>query len=1136
VSTRAPSSLKHRLFAAIAFACALAPLSAHAADNVTVQLQGGFARMLFSTEPFSKGTATINGNVVTIAFDRAISVDPARLQAQAPALISNARIDPDHKTLRLVLSQAAKLHVSTSGKQYAVDLAPTTFAGTPPDLPPPPKPPGPVDPSTLSALKVRAGLYQNFSRVVFDWPQNVNYTLSRTKDTLTVHFAGLGKPDFAPLTRIAPPWVKAGDWHIEGRGIAVTLAVDPGSRTHDFRDGTHVVIDVASPTADADTYTPPADNGKKSKPVALAALPTTDVDAAKAGKHDDPITPAAAAPNAHAPAPNAHAPAAQAQTQQPPKPLTQAQVIADTAAKLNGKPAAPEPAKPDPKAAPPAAPVPTDVTAQRTKDGATITFAKSPTAAVFMRGLTAWIVVDGAPKIDGNALKLSLGNLPDAVDNSTVNGASVLRIALKTPMNVTVHGIGTGIEVQIAPDAQIRAPAMEFTRGTDPTHQSLTTTVPGATHTIYVNDPDVGDTLMVVPGTPERAVLQPRDNLEFSVLQSASGLAVDSYVDDLSVTTSDSRVVITRRDGLSLTPQNSPLAGGPAMLLASDRMRGPTFLDLGGWARGDDKDFLEQQRSLMRQVAVLGADEANGARLQLARFFLAHRLAAETLGLIRTIQKQDPTLAQDPQLLTMRAAANYMMGRYKDAHNDLSADLFAGDRNAAFWRALTETGLKNWNDARDAFTLAGTIVDQYPAYWQTRYRLAQADVLLSTGHVESADATMQHLPHHVPDDLLLDSELIRARLYAQEGRTRDAALLFAAVEKGSNPYDSAQAVYYRTDSELADGEITREQAIDRLERLRFRWRGDALELATLRKLAQFYFGKQDWRDGLRILRVATQYFPDDDAGREAQDDMRNAFEDLFINGKADKLPPIQSLALFYDFIDLTPIGPAGDDMIRRMSDRLVAVDLLGPAEDLLKYQIDKRLDGMARSQVATRLATVYLMDKKAEDALSILAATRISGLPDDVNHQRMLLEARALAGLKRWDQAIDMIADDPTSDAAELRAEIYWQSGNWAVAGQSAEQQLGSRFSDAAPLTGLERNTVMRAAVAYSLASDQTSLDRLRTNFLPKMKTTPDASAFNVVTQKIDTQGMAFKDAAAQIASVDTLKSFLSDFKKAGGT
>ena len=278
--------------------------------------------------------------------------------------------------------------------------------------------------------------------------------------------------------------------------------------------------------------------------------------------------------------------------------------------------------------------------------------------------------------------------------------------------------------------------------------------------------------------------------------------------------------------------------------------------------------------------------------------------------------------------------------------------------------------------------------------------------------------------------------------------------------------------------------------------------------------------------------MAAASFPNDELARKAQDDMRGAFEALFIKGKADKIPPVEALAIFYDFIDLTPIGPDGDDMIRRMSDRLVAVDLLAPAADLLNYQITKRLDGVAQAQVATRLAMIYLMDQKPQDALDTIRSTAISTLPDDINHQRLLLEARAFAALKQWNNAIDLIAVDDASDTAHLRADIYWESGNWAVAGQKSEELLGARYSDAAPLNAGEREQVMRAAVAYSLANDETSVERLRANFGPKMKSSPDASAFAVVAQNIDAHGVLFRNQAAQIASIDTLQTFMKDFRK----
>ena len=191
-----------------------------------------------------------------------------------------------------------------------------------------------------------------------------------------------------------------------------------------------------------------------------------------------------------------------------------------------------------------------------------------------------------------------------------------------------------------------------------------------------------------------------------------------------------------------------------------------------------------------------------------------------------------------------------------------------------------------------------------------------------------------------------------------------------------------------------------------------------------------------------------------------------------------------------------------------------------------------RLDGIAKAQVATRLASVYLMDHKADKAVGVIRDSQITGLPDEEMHQRMLLEARAFAALKQWDNALDLIAADQAEDTKRLRADVYWESGNWAVAGQKAEEMLDTHWSDAAPLTDTERAELLRAAVAYSLANDQVSLGRVRAHFMPKMKGTRDANLFAVLSADIDQHGLAFRDAAARIASVDTLQAFMKDFSK----
>jgi hypothetical protein len=172
------------------------------------------------------------------------------------------------------------------------------------------------------------------------------------------------------------------------------------------------------------------------------------------------------------------------------------------------------------------------------------------------------------------------------------------------------------------------------------------------------------------------------------------------------------------------------------------------------------------------------------------------------------------------------------------------------------------------------------------------------------------------------------------------------------------------------------------------------------------------------------------------------------------------------------------------------------------------------------------------MDHKVDKAVGKIRDSQISGLADEEMRERMLLEARAFAALKQWDNALDLIAVDQSDDTKRLRADVYWESGNWALAGQKSEEILGNRWSDGSPLTDIERSQLLRTAVAYSLANDEASLARVRDRFAAKMKGTPDANLFQVLSADIDQHGLAFRDAAARIASLDTLEAFMKDFSK----
>jgi hypothetical protein len=909
----------------------------------------------------------------------------------------------------------------------------------------------------------------------------------------------------------------------------VELATDSDSGFHDFKDGTKIVLDILAPKTDAAAYLPPGD----AKPGVTKMLPVTAAQAQAVAATAEAVAGRKAAP----PVAKIDAKTADTKPAKPAEAKPADTKIADNKApSADAKPATPKdttagapPAAPQP----PAAPAVQETDSRVTRDGVVLNFKHAGVSgsAVFIRGLTAWIVLENAPVFDTTQLKNALSGFAAGIEASSSPGLSILRIALKQPEAIAAQGIDGDLKVVIAPDARISTIAIGFARNQDdPARASFTTLLPGADKVFSLSDPVVGDVLTVLPATAGRAMLNARNFAEFTALKTASGLVLMPLADDLSVSVAAARVAINRPGGLSITPPQLPAAQTPAALAHNGD--GPAYLDFAAWAPLTGGSFLATERKLSQAVAHLPPAKANHARLMLARFYLANHFAAEALGLLNAIQAADPGLAGDTQIAVMRGAADYMSGRYRDAHNDLAATALDSDRHVAFWRGLTEAALENWPAAHADLELALPVLNRYPADWQARAHLADAEAALGMGRLELADAALLHLPKSLSASDQAEEKLAKARIIAMENRYRAAEPLFAAVENSGNEPLAAQAIFYQANAALNAGAITPQQGIDILERLRFRWRGDGLEMKTLRKLASLYFQRNQWQEGLTTLKVATKNFEGNDAARSAQDDMRAAFVNLYLKGGADKLPPVESLALFYDNIDLTPIGPDGDEMIRRMADRLVAVDLLGPATQLLSYQVDKRLDGVAKASVATKLAGLYLLDHKPQAALDTLHGTQISGLPDDVGHQRLLIEARAFAGLRQWDNALDLLDVDQAADTRALRADIYWQSGNWAVAGQKLEELLEARWSDAPPLTQTERSEVLRAAVAYSLADDETSLDRLRGHFGPKMAGTADANAFAVLAQNIDMHGASFRDAAAKIASVDLLTSFMKDFSK----
>ncbi len=327
-------------------------------------------------------------------------------------------------------------------------------------------------------------------------------------------------------------------------------------------------------------------------------------------------------------------------------------------------------------------------------------------------------------------------------------------------------------------------------------------------------------------------------------------------------------------------------------------------------------------------------------------------------------------------------------------------------------------------------------------------------------------------------------------------------------------------------------DIKPDEALARLETVSVIWRGGSLEIEALAELGRLYADNQRWRDAFMMARRANEVFPNEPLTRRMHDETAQRFADLFGGDKAGSLSRIDALALFYDFKEFLPIGRRGDEITRLLADRLVELDLLDQASEILNYQLEKRLTGAARSTVATRLAMVQLMNGKPSEAIQTLNRTRLVELASDVQRARLLLEAKALSDLSRTDQALEMLEGEKGAEIDRLRADIYWTGRRWRDAGEAHERLLGESWRGDTPLSDGERAEVMRTAISYVMSDEALSLDRLRSKFAGKMAQSSDARTFAFITGSSRATAADIRDMARRAAGADTFSDFMRSYRE----
>jgi tetratricopeptide (TPR) repeat protein len=757
-------------------------------------------------------------------------------------------------------------------------------------------------------------------------------------------------------------------------------------------------------------------------------------------------------------------------------------------------------------------------------------------AAVFRRGEAVWVVFDTPARLD-------ISKLPAATARYTkiqvFKGAdySALRIVTPTGQPYAAEGQGGQWSVSLGAGLDATPDAIRVARDESVSPATLTAVLAGVTHAVWVNDPAVGDRLLVAPAlAPSTGLPSRREYVEMALLPSAQGLAAETYASDLMVSVDGDLLRIGRPKGLVLSPLS---ASSPPLEVAAGApqpMAMPALIDLENWPKTGSGGFLARYNAL--QGAIPAASEGEdkngdiGARMALARFLVGSGMSYEAIGVLNAAARKHQTLLGDAEFRGLRGVARVMANRFAEADADFSSPVLADDPSSAQWRGYISAQTGDWADARQKFAGGGRALDLFPALWRARFQHAQAEAALGTGDLVGAagliDAALKQPKIPVEDQL--DIRLTQARMFEAKGEKSRALRMFQAIAKAPIDRIAAPALLHATQLRLAKGQIDAAAAADQLNQLRFRWRGDGVELETIRGLGKLYVDQGRYREALEVLRSAGNQ-SDRPEAIALRNDLNSAFRALFLDGLADGMQPIQAVGLFYDFQELTPLGADGDQMVRNLVRRLVDVDLLDDAAKLLKYQVDNRLDGVPKAQVATDLAWIYLMNKQPENALQAINDTRTTILPAALNAERRMATARAYMGLGRFDAALDLVESDNSKDSQEIRADIAWKQRTWPQAGALYEKALGDRWKGQGALSPGDEARLLRSSVAYSLADDDVSLGRLRQRYSGFVEGANNPDGLRVALSGMNVESLSSADFGRVTADNEAFSGWVSKMK-----
>ncbi|KRA45575.1 hypothetical protein [Devosia sp. Root635] len=1072
---------------AVAALGSVAPASAQEQGQLFATQEDGYGRLILSfpgRDDLPDYTMRIENGVLSLEFDEKVSVILPDVGTTMGQYLSVARVDPDGMGLRLGLRSAFTFNRIEAGEKLFIDLLPTTWQGMPPALPQ-----EIIDElaerARLAAIRaererkaadvvaldprasVRVGRNPTFMRIQFDWTVPTTAEYVQEGEVSHIAFEWPVGIDLRDLAVDLPPEIASVESAVSPDGAVVSLTLAKDITPRFYENSSRqFVLDIDIAGVSLPSFTA----ASLADSVAQEAEPEAQMPGGPEQAQVDKLFPESAA-----------------------RTVTPFVSVLGSTVRV------------------------------------VFPFEQDTPAAVFRRGDTVWMMFDTVSGILPPSHSDELDALASEFAVVASGDTQVVRVELSQDRLATLGSEGMAWVLSLGDIMLTPTEPIELSRRRDiEGNFEVVADVARPARIHDFRDPLVGDMLKVVTAyPPARGVTRTLDYVEFSALRSVHGLVIKPKNPELDLAIESDLAVLSTSGGLTVSAVDAPRTIGNGI---TESLRG-SFVDLGALEEKDFGALNDHVESLLAAAADGEGRDRDIARLDLAQYYVANRFAHEALGVLDVLESELKAEDLTRKLRITRAIADTLANRPADALSILNSTGVGQELDALLWRTMARVESYDFKGARFDAIEANSIVENYPLWVRNKFYFAALRAAVETDDMTLAERFLNEIDFASldPEDSSL-YHLMSGRIDEGRDRISEAIDTYGQVIAADIRPTRAEAIYRTLRLLDEQGTLDLAKATDTLSAESLLWRGNPLEADMQTMLADFYFRDGDYRRGFETVRQAVANYPESPPVNALRDKAQQMFSELFLNGVADSLGPVDALSLYYDFRQLTPPGARGDEMIRNLARRLVRVDLLAQAAELLEYQLENRLRGVARTQIAADLAVIYLADRRPQEALRVLNDTRLPDLPESLQRQRRILEARAMIDGGRDQLALDLLRDMDGRDATLLRIDAHWKAKRYDRAGEMLEA-LYAEQPAGVPLGQPVRLGLIKAAVGFALSGDAFGLSRLRAKFGDAMVVTPEWPMFDLVTGQVAVTSLEFKAVASQVADVGGINAFLASYR-----